>query len=313
MSKPSVELLTRELEDITTDLLWRQWRAVGGSAVTDNQWNAIVDPEAVVLASLFFAEREPRISDILFSWVEINASLLSAQRLRNAQKIYPREVAERVASFVASARSLHKHPRWRHLSADLVPDDDHQREPRVSRAAQPSNASGSTLLLRLRSAMGVGVKADVLAVLLGRDRPTTVRDLSALLDYTAAGTRMAVQDLARAGFIFDVGGRPSAFVAPENEWQALLKIDQRPRWVSWNHWFALVVELLSLIERSQRKGMSSYALDVSMRELVDRHNTFFRMSAHELEPAAFQLQMGDYPAAIASLVQWAHFQARGAV
>ncbi len=312
MSRASAERSIRELESITTELLWRQWRAVGGSAASAEPWHSIVDPEALVLASLFVEDREPRISDILLSWVELNAPLLSVQRLKNLQKLYPREVTGRVAKFVAKARFLHKQPRWRRLSPD---DDDEVAHfgSHVSRAARVSHSTGADLLLRLRSAMGVGVKPDVLTVVLGRDRPVTVRDLSELLGYTAVGTRSAVLDLSRSGFIFGVGGRPAAYSSSQKDWQSLLRLRRRPSWVGWNQWFALVVELLSLSTRARTKAIGPYAVDVGMRELVHRHAGFFRSSAHELEPTAFRLEMGDYPAAIESLVAWARHQSRGAV
>lgn len=310
MSRASVDRSVRELEGITTDLLWRQWSAVGGSATTAERWHSIVDPEALVLASLYFIQREPRIGDILYSWVELHAPLLSVQRLRNIQKGYPKEVAGRVADFVANARIAHKHPRWRALTSEEGDDDPSYMLPEVRRATRASNATAASLLLRMRYAMGVGVKADVTAVLLGKDRPVTVRELVETLNYTTVGTRTAVLDLARGGFIFSVGGRPSAFAAPVKEWRTLLRIRRRPRWVNWQQWFALVVEIVAWTERARRKELGSYAVDVGMRELVSRHAPFFRSAAHELEPIAFQLEMGSYPGAIESLVSWAKYQAR---
>lgn len=308
MPHANVNAAVRRLEDLTTELLWRQWRAVGGSATSGAPWGSIVDLEAIILASLFLGDREPRITDILYSWVELNAPLLSAQRLKNLQKLYPEAVHARVAQFVAQARALHKHPRWQTLS-DVDLAAELYQEPKVPRAARIANNSAATLMLRLRAALGVGVKADALAVILGNGRPTTVAELSATLGYTAVGCRAALADLSRAGFVYSVGGRPAAFVAPEQEWQALLRLASRPVWVNWHHWFAMVIDIISWTEHANAKQLSDYAMDVGMRELAERHVMFFRLTAHELDAAAFRRQLGNYPASIEALVTWAQRQA----
>lgn len=296
------------LEDMAIDILWRQWRAVGGSASSRASWHAIVDPEALVLSSLFFADREPRLSDILSSWVELNAPLLSAQRLKNAQKRFPSAVTERVATFVAQARTLQKHPRWHALASDddSPPTREHPDVPRATRAPRTGTA---TLMLRLRAALSVGVKADVLAVLLGNERPVSVRDLVDTLGYTNVGTRLAVEDLVYAGFVTSAGGRPAQYSAPQARWQALLDIDNRPTWIPWNLWFALAVDVLGWHAVATGKNVSDYALDVGFRERLEAHTTFFRLVAHELHPAADSEFVGSSIAAIEAITAWAHQRA----
>src|ERR1019366_3658516 len=118
MSRAFATKSAHELAAVTTQLAWQQWRAIGGSAASKEPWHSIVDPEALILASLFLADREPRIDDIVLSWVEANAPLLSVQRLKNLQGAYPPEVRSRVAAFARRARSLARHPRWSALSRE---------------------------------------------------------------------------------------------------------------------------------------------------------------------------------------------------
>ncbi len=307
MSRAFVDKAARELNEITTQLAWRQWRAIGGSASSRESWHSVVDPEALILASLFLVEHEPRIEDVMFSWVEVNADLLSVQHLKNLQKSYPPEIKERVSDFARRTRSLAKHPRWDTLSED-VGNETFTALPDVRRATRVSAGRNANLLLRLRMAFGVGVKADVMSVVLGSSRPVTVRELADSLSYTLVGTRSAVLDLARAEFIIPITGKPATFSAPYAEWQALLGLNAQPRWVTWHHWFAFAIDYITWREKPRTKKLSEYAMDVKTRELVARHDLFFRYSAHELSAAAFQREVGSYPAVLKSLVEWAHRQ-----
>lgn len=308
MSHAIVSKSLSELRAIAVDVLWREWQAVGGSAASRESWRSIVDPEAIVLATLFLAPREPRLDDILFSWVELHAPLLSAQRLKNLQRNYPPAVAEHVAAFVAQARTLQKNPRWRSMSA---PAGSHttRPEPAVHRAAAVIPQSGATLMLRLRTALGVGVKADVLTVLLGSERPLTVAELAQTLGYTKVGVRTAVADLDRSGFIIGTEGRPTAYAAPIEAWQSLLQFDRRPIWGPWHHWFALVVDLTTWYADAERRNISDYALDVWLRDCIKRHPVFFHLTAHEQIHPASRPGVGSWEATIASLVDWGRSRA----
>jgi hypothetical protein len=309
MSARVAEHSAQKLEEITTQLAWRQWRAIGGSAATKERWHSIVDPEALVLASLFLVNREPRITDVLYSWVELNADLLSVQRMKNLQKDYPQQVQERVAEFATRARVLAKHPKWRSLSDDLA-ESTFTNLPDVRRASRLEARQPTNLVLRLRLALGVGTKADVLALMLGSERPLTIREIADALSYTSVGIRTAVSDLASAGFIVVAGGKPAAFAAPRKEWSILLHLQSQPRWVAWHHWFALVIGLLAWSEQAARKQIGEYATDVQIRELVARHAVFFRSSAGELSATAFLNERGSYPEVLHALLEWAHRQER---
>lgn len=307
MSHEYVASSARELQEVTTRIAWRQWRAIGGSAASNKPWRSAVDPEALILASLFLVDQEPRFEDILFSWVEANAGLLSVQRLRNLQKDYPKEIGSRVAEFAQRTRSFMKHPRWRSLGDD-ADDDTRYSSPTMERATRAPLKHPATLLLRLRTAMGVGIKADALAVILGHQHPLNVREIADALSYSQVGVRAAVEDLARAGFILSIGRKPAAFSAPHGEWHGLLHLQLPSRWLPWHHWFAFVIDYITLEDRANEKELGDYALDVRVRELVARHDLFFRYSANALGAAAFHTEMGSYPSVIDALLAWAQLQ-----
>jgi hypothetical protein len=70
------------------------------------------------------------------------------------------------------------------------------------------------------------------------------------------------------------------------------------------------VDYLAWTDRLKAKPVGDYAIDVKLRELLARHELFFRYAAHELPPVAFVSEVGDYPGRIRSLIEWARRQDR---
>ncbi|MCU0646440.1 MAG: hypothetical protein MUF00_00475 [Gemmatimonadaceae bacterium] len=315
MSRARAAAAATELETLTTRVAWSQWRAIGGSAAARGAWTPIVDPEALVLVSLFLRDREPRLREVLASWVSENAPLLSVQRLKNLRSRYPSALHQRIAEFSQEARALSRHPRWQSLGDG---DDDAERAPQlpaIPRATAPALHHAAALLLRLRTAMGVGLKADVLTLALGTDGVLTVREIADALAYTLVGSRAAATDLASAGFLVESRGKPSAFAVNYSEWASLLRLPERPRWFGWHHWFTLIVDLLTWIHDPPTRALSDYAFDVKLRQLFERHPLFFRSVAHQIGGQAFLTERGDSLDVLAALVAWVqeqHVQTLGA-
>lgn len=312
MSQAFVAKSARELEEVITRVAWHQWRAIGGSAASKERWHSIVDPEALILASLFLADRESRIEDILLSWVEANAPLLSVQRLKNLQNAYPAEVRSRVAAFARRAKALARHPRWSALSKETE-SEALPALPDVRRATRVPTGDAGSLLLRMRMAFGVGVKADVLSMALGNRRPVTVREVAENLGYTVVGIRTAVHDLSRAGFIVPVSDKPLAFTAPNNQWQALLGLSTQPHWATWHHWFAFAIDYVTWSNKLRAKPIGDYAMDVKARELIARHDLFYRYASQSLGAVAVRESVGSYTKAIEALAEWPRQQEARAV
>jgi hypothetical protein len=275
-----------ELERATLSAVWSQWRAIGASANVTPA-TMIVDPEALILMSLFAQDREPRLRDITYAWFERNEALLSVRRLRTLADIYPAAVAERLGEFALVATRLAKHPRW----AELRDDRDHHESPMeqfaTARATEPALEAPPALMLRMRAALGVGAKADVLAYLLGqveRSRPdsTTVRAIAKATRYTMVATRSALQDLTSARFILGSDERPRTFVAPPQSWRGLLDLAELPRWWPWNQIYAFACEYLDWTSRRTRE-VSDSVLRIREEEMLDTY------------PAVKQL-VADFPA-----------------
>lgn len=268
MSSTHWQTTRDSIAELTTAIAWDQWRALGGSVTGVAEARSLIDPEALVLVSLALSSREPRLTDVLESWVEHNAPLLSVQRLRNLRRDYPATIEHAVTRFAARARALARHPRWGALSdapEDTRSDVTDARSSR--RAIDAPSLRPVNLLLRLRLGFGVGTKADVLGVCLSRSQPLTAKQLSDITRYTTVSVRSAIEDLERAGFVQATGQRPKSVEATRG-WAPLLGLATIPPHRNWHALFAVAVTLSALVDDASAPSSSDYAIAAKVRNML---------------------------------------------
>lgn len=269
------ELLTH-LREATLDVIWRQWRAIGGqAATTQGPARSIVDPEALILISLEMSLYEPRLRDVVRDWVVLNSRWLSVQRVKNLTRPYSANVRQLV-SFLARDAVIHGHDaRWQGLAVEAygAPDDSHVLRTNKWRALRARFQEPGALLLRLRLGFGVGAKADILGMLLGVDRKwTTIREIVGATGYMRAGVRRAVDELAAASFVDARVQAPAAYHCGRDAWVQLLQVQgDFPRWRSWHERFVVILDFMNWANGALMRPTSAYALGVMARELVERH------------------------------------------
>jgi hypothetical protein len=305
-----LQRVATDVRDATLEILWQQWRIVGAMTTVSRarvdssvsaQPIALIDPEALVLASLLRASDEPRVLDIVRDWTTRNSTLLSVQRMNNLVERYPEalqgQLTRRVAWLATIASEAGKDPRWRPLAKHWA--DSAHLEP-LFVATQASRASGesvphatrtksratparlispATLLFRLRLGLGVGIKADAIAYLLARtDMWSTVRDVSEALCYTPVATRRAIDDLAAARLIDVREESPARYRAHTDDWKALLLLQNTGvRWGGWQERFAFVAAILHWADEARDRPLSPYAFGVHGRALLERHRSAFAL------------------------------------
>jgi len=189
-----------DLEAAMLEQLWGQWRLIGAGAATRTAaafTPAMVDPEALVLASLLYVTREPRLGDLIADWVTQNVDLLSVQRIRNLWPAYPGALHEllggRLAWLAEIAAKDGGDPRWRPLRLPASALDPIPLRSGGTRAVRAPVATPPCLMLALRSGLGVNAKADIVAFLLGRRAPHPVREIAQGVGYAVSAVRRGVE------------------------------------------------------------------------------------------------------------------------
>lgn len=77
--------LHQSLSAAILELAWRQWAVIGVAGALPRH-STIVDPEALVLATLSVGRADARLFDEMLDWVSINARVLDMARLRRLGK-----------------------------------------------------------------------------------------------------------------------------------------------------------------------------------------------------------------------------------
>lgn len=276
------------LRDAALDLLWRQWRTVGATADAPGEARAIVDPEALVLMSLAMQAHERRLVDVTGAWVQRNASLLSIQRLRNLAGGFPAPVPTSLAALARVAVEQAKDLRWRSLLDPGAPPLG-MRDGRL-RSLEAPLGRWQAVVLQLRRGIGVGVKADALAFLLGAHLEAewwSVAAIASATGYTPAAVRRAADDLAAARFVrapataARVRGTQRLYGIDLAHWKALLGVSaEHPGWGYWPERFAFVLDVLAWSDRriadapaSQvaEPAIARHAENIEARALLERH------------------------------------------
>ena len=222
---------------------WSQWSSIGALAVGSPQVDdEIVDVEALILGSLGLARREPRLRTLATDWTVMNSELVSIARIRALMEgpfagadLGVSELAHLVSTTGGDAR-------WRALVPDREASGVLGGKKKERKAMPPRWREARTLLLQLRRGFGVGMKPDLIAILLGSHGAWM--DVSTLCDlsgYSVAGVRRAADDMANAGLIETSSGHGRAFRTNVSAWTTLLPSIGSPVWRRRADGFAFVL------------------------------------------------------------------------
>jgi len=305
MSEPRFAKLAHQLREATAGAAWIQWQALGGQAAAPRAPQAIVDPEALVLVSLWLVDHQPRVRDFVAGFAEVGSRLLSVQRLKRALQLFPSDSGERMAGFAAQVASHGKDPRWKLLAGDAETAAGRPGKvgPASTRLAEPGS-----LMLRLRTAFGVDVRTDTLAYLLGRRGAwADVKDIADSLLYAKYSVRLACEALADARFVTAGPDRPVRYYVEHRRWSTVLDLPDAPSWYPWVHVYSFGLRLEEWLRQPKLHGTSP-ALQASLaREFMIEHGR--PLTQLQLEVPDHRDHLGEaylpaFEAAVKMLASW---------
>lgn len=267
------------LREFLLDFLWAQWTSLGlpGNVHARKAW--VIDPEAVIAAGLDLGRYDPRLFDGIASWMRLYGRLVDAKRLRallSQSQPDVRAAAAALADILAKdGRSL----KWASIAAVEVggqavpffrkPNGQEEgvfgthdpvffnrglRRPAVEWRLDtgPLPASGwPGLRLRMRALFGIGVRADVLTVLLAVHR-SHPRMIGALVDAAPRSVSEVAAEMKDAGVLETrKEGRKILYSIRKSDALAALadvKDIPPPAWVDWPRLLSGLCSLVRLPE-----------------------------------------------------------------
>jgi hypothetical protein len=276
------------------DFAWDEWAQMGVSATAHRVSPWAQDPEALLVFTLEVARGDPRLFDELLDWTLYNEGLLSVRRLR-AMCIDETDRALVAATIAWLGR---RRPRARlrsneppHASRDLEPvfyndapirdaDPDFAAHGLLRPPAEPSQKSQApdlgtpiNLDFRLRAMLGVGIRAEVLRVMLCKHEPRiTAGVLARTSAYAKRNVHDALTGLADAGAIsvFTISGE-QRYTIDKSTWAALLDLPPT-RLPSHREWPQLLATLRTILRWSRQPDLietSDYLRASATRQLLE--------------------------------------------
>ena len=282
----SVQELQNKLREALIDLLWDQWAVLGGAASgRSGAVPFVIDPEALLLATMRFGRTDSRLAGEALDWLARNGKLVSLQRLKNMQlatKLADTECLRELASFMTDA----KYRNWQSLDqwasktstpsdGGFVPEGFQTRG--MSQA--PDCAAPEAFVLRLRALFGVSARPEVLAWLLTH-RAGYAAEIARDVSWFSKSVQAILNelDLSRLLVSEAAGKRKLYSLNPRSE-TLHPSLGKGLRWFS-QSWFYLGVHHIETTLDALRESpdRSVHAQAIKIREVIPAMNTAFRMA-----------------------------------
>lgn len=218
----------KELLDAVLEQIWKQWTSLGVSGQINEKGNFFVlDPEALLLFSSFFARFDQRLYDLIIDWLQLNGEMINIPRLKALLKRSSGADKNSLA-FISGAVKIKKwnifseslHPAKTDravplfLSVDGISDhfiphpdpsalscgfERNQYVPGNKVVCFPDGTPGS-LLLRLRGAFGLSARAEAILALLNKEF-CKISDVADCGGFSWKTARDVLEELTRSGLV----------------------------------------------------------------------------------------------------------------
>jgi hypothetical protein len=289
-----VSTLSRRLNGRLVAWAWDEWAQMGLLVTPHRRSPWAQDPEALIVFTLEVARAEPRLFDELMDWVLVNESLLSVRRLR-AMCI---DETDRALTAAALGWLARQRPRARLSSRGPASptatlqqlfrsggpvreaDEDFAAAGWVRPPLSPSHKSCPpdptapiNLAFRLRQILGVGIRAEVVRILLTIEAPwVNAQTLARSTGYAKRNVHDALAGLSAAGVVsaFTVGAE-QRYTADRPAWATLLgsEPDELPTHRDWPQLLGALRRILRWSEQPELETMSDYLRASSARDLLE--------------------------------------------
>jgi hypothetical protein len=290
-----------DLAKIIDEIIWSQWAALGAYVTVDPCRKAIIDPEAMLVATCAFGRLDARILDEAMDWTIANHALLKPWRLKRISRAFgpdTRRALGAVLEFAADdtgkdlfpgvikearkglggmeAEELFRREKGRYAQGRKQPDEIFMKwkllrgSPRIRRhSGQPDLGNPANLMLRLRDYYGAGARADVMTYLLTNEGGSS-HGIATKIKYRQGSVYGVLEDLVGAGIAHKRGGRGYAYywIDRENMAASLGLGRKRPVFFVWGDVFRAFDMVISDWWDNQEAHSSGFLSVERMRDLM---------------------------------------------
>lgn len=266
------------------DFLWHQWSTLGVAGQQSIEDDRLIDPEALLLATMRFGRYDSRLLDEVIDWLNSNGTRINLQRLRRLHGQWPLadlRVMTAISTILSKQSMMRK---WASISgpipAEVAPEPlfisldgialpiFHQPDPdfhrhgllrgplefrRMSRSPDPRRAAN--LLCSLRALFGVNARAEIIAWLLAHEsgHPAAIaRDTG----YFSKSVQHTLNEMVDSGHIHSRrDGREKIFWVKPSAWNFLVTWSQPLGFARWVDWMPIFSAITTFIDALGQPGL----------------------------------------------------------
>lgn len=288
----SISELRDDVQDALANFLWDEWGQMGVAIVPKVEETRAVDPEALLLLTFEAGRDEPRLFEEVLDWMLINERLVSVQRLRNlATDDADEALVEAVIGWLGQGRSRNRlqakagpesdapQALFRGSRLETVdPDPAFETQGLLTPRFEPRRMSQGpevhrpiNLAFKLRQLLGMGVRAEVVRVLLTVDSDwMNAQALAESTAYTKRNVREALTALTQGSFVdYVVVHNENRYKIPRSRWAKFLGVDPLPGSIDWPRVSRLLRRILRWLVDPAHQDLSDYMLMSEARTLIE--------------------------------------------
>lgn len=186
-------MLSSAVREDAAKLAWSLWTELGVSGWRGEHHQWLVDPEPLLLWTAWLGNTDARLRDEVTDWCVKFGDWLSGARITNLSKEFSERTRENFGVLAATV-GAHSRTRWKEATAprEYKPTG----RSRLEKFSAPSQTS-----LRLRGVFGVGARAEVMRVLLSRERFSSAGEIADEVGFGRRMVAITLDQLSRANVV----------------------------------------------------------------------------------------------------------------
>jgi hypothetical protein len=306
----------KTLTDRTLRLLWSQWDAIGVAGTTHPEAKRVVDPEALLLATLTMARWDPRLFDEVLDWIMRNGRYINGMRLKRILKKYGFAGERILAVISAMLKAKDRRRNWRvESSLDIVSEEPlffnsdgkpidgwGPTDPTFAKFgflrgrlelrgySQPfSPENPSCIWLRLRSLFGSNSRVEFLLYILLNEEGYP-SDIAEKTGYSQKSAQDTMAEMAASGFLHQTKkGREVFYRLASSKWHELSFDDKSaPEWILWPPLFRALELIWLRLYDQELYNLSDLGLTTELFVLIQQVRPLVEEAGigHLLSPAS---------------------------
>lgn len=306
----------KELVHKTNEIIYSQWAALGANVAAPACWRAVVDPEALVVATCAFGRYDARIFDEAMDWTAANRGRLKPTRLKTISEEFGGDTLRCVGAMFDFLGERGERKRFSKLveiageakgeeaAQTLFFNDRHSYEtdknkaeptfkswgflrgdPRLrAHSERPDLNRTANLMLKMRVKYGSDARGDVMTYLVS-ERGGNSRAIAAKIKYSQPAVHAALNRLVEDGIVQKKGRRGNAdyWIDIHSVRDSLGIRDEGPVFFVWADYFKALHMVAEDIRANTEKWSSPFFSAESSRRLTVDVAPLIRKSGGPLE------------------------------